>query len=83
MTGIDEEDDINSWQDSVLQQIANLLFQHRVHIQSAFRMFDVDNSGTVTAEEFKEGFRRIQQDGQYGNVVNALKGIVARNAFAL
>ena len=33
----------HTWQESVLQQVANVLFQHRIHLRSAFRMFDMDN----------------------------------------
>lgn len=32
-----------SWQASVLQQVANVLYQHRIHLRAAFRMFDIDN----------------------------------------
>ena len=32
-----------TWQQSVLQQISNVFYQHRIHIRSAFRMFDRDN----------------------------------------
>jgi len=49
----------SSWQQSVLQQVANVLFQHRIHLRSAFRMFDMDNSGTITAEEFQKSLATI------------------------
>ena len=46
---------------SVLQQVANVLYQHRIHLRSAFRMFDMDNSGTVTADEFQKSLATINQ----------------------
>ena len=54
-------DDSNTWQMSVLQQVANVLYQHRIHLRSAFRMFDMDNSGTVTADEFQKSLATINQ----------------------
>jgi protein phosphatase len=53
--------DGNTWQMSVLQQVANVLYQHRIHLRSAFRMFDMDNSGTVTADEFQKSLATINQ----------------------
>jgi Ca2+-binding EF-hand superfamily protein len=41
--------------------VANVLYQHRIHIRSAFRMFDIDNSGTITAEEFHRSLATINQ----------------------
>ena len=38
-----------------------MLYQHRIHIRSAFRMFDIDNSGTITAEEFHRSLATINQ----------------------
>lgn len=49
------------WQDSVVQQVANSLFQHRIQLMSAFRMFDVDNSGEISAEEFRVGLRAVNK----------------------
>eukprot|EP00936_MAST-01D_sp_MAST-1D-sp1_P002439 g2439.t1 len=51
----------NTWQESVLQQVANVLYQHRIHLRSAFRMFDMDNSGTITSEEFQKSLATINQ----------------------
>ena len=50
-----------TWQASVLQQVANVLYQHRIHLRAAFRMFDIDNSGTITAEEFHRSLATINQ----------------------
>eukprot|EP00946_MAST-07B_sp_MAST-7B-sp1_P001214 g1214.t1 len=50
-----------TWQDSVVQQVANSLFQHRVQMLSAFRMFDIDNSGEISAREFRVGLRAVNK----------------------
>ncbi|RHY92646.1 hypothetical protein DYB35_002342 [Aphanomyces astaci] len=44
-----------TWQQSVLQQVSNMFYQHRIHIRAAFRLFDVDNSGTISTDEFRAG----------------------------
>ncbi|RHY33822.1 hypothetical protein DYB32_001383 [Aphanomyces invadans] len=44
-----------TWQQSVLQQVSNMFYQHRIHIRAAFRLFDVDNSGTISIDEFRTG----------------------------
>lgn len=46
-----------TWQQSVLQQMANVFYQHRIHLRSAFRMFDKDHSGVITREEFRAGIQ--------------------------
>jgi len=46
-----------SWQQSVLQQVSNVLYQHRIHMRNAFRMFDQDNSGSISKEEFRAGMK--------------------------
>jgi protein phosphatase len=43
----------SSWQDSIIQMVANVLFQHRVQLLSAFRLFDLDNSGQINSDDFK------------------------------
>jgi Ca2+-binding EF-hand superfamily protein len=50
-----------TWQASVLQQVANVLYQHRIHLRAAFRMFDIDNSGTITSDEFHRSLATINQ----------------------
>ena len=50
-----------TWQDSVVQQVANSLFQHRIQMLSAFRMFDVDNNGEISAKEFRVGLRAVNK----------------------
>ncbi|OQR89845.1 serine/threonine-protein phosphatase [Achlya hypogyna] len=45
----------DTWQQSVLQQVANVLYQHRVHLRAAFRLFDADKSGAISRDEFRAG----------------------------
>ncbi len=59
MQGVDS--DRATWQDSVVQQVANSLFQHRTQLLSAFRMFDMDNNGTLSAEDFRVGLRAVNK----------------------
>ena len=42
-----------NWQDAVIQMVANILFQHRVQLRSAFRMFDMENTGEISGDEFR------------------------------
>jgi protein phosphatase len=49
----------SNWQMAVIQQVSNVLYQHRIQLRSAFRMFDTDNDGKVTAEEFQSGLKAI------------------------
>lgn len=44
-----------TWQQSVLQQMANVFYQHRIHLRSAFRTFDKDHSGVISKDEFRAG----------------------------
>uniref|UniRef100_K3WLK3 EF-hand domain-containing protein n=1 Tax=Globisporangium ultimum (strain ATCC 200006 / CBS 805.95 / DAOM BR144) TaxID=431595 RepID=K3WLK3_GLOUD len=44
-----------TWQNSVLQQVSNVFYQHRIHIRNAFRMFDQNNSGVISKDEFRTG----------------------------
>jgi len=44
-----------TWQNSVLQQVSNVFYQHRIHIRNAFRMFDRSNTGFITKDEFRTG----------------------------
>ncbi|OQS04980.1 serine/threonine-protein phosphatase [Thraustotheca clavata] len=44
-----------TWQQTILQQVSNVFYQHRIHIRSAFRLFDQDNSGSISREEFRAG----------------------------
>ncbi|KAF1331731.1 Serine/threonine-protein phosphatase, partial [Globisporangium splendens] len=44
-----------TWQNSVLQQVSNVFYQHRIHIRNAFRMFDQTNSGVISKDEFRTG----------------------------
>mmetsp|Transcript_35609 Transcript_35609/g.61601 ORF Transcript_35609/g.61601 Transcript_35609/m.61601 type:complete len:900 (+) Transcript_35609:141-2840(+) len=47
------------WQEGVIQQISNFMFQHRSQLASAFRAFDLDNSGSISAEEFVTGMSKM------------------------
>ncbi|KDO21509.1 hypothetical protein SPRG_12473 [Saprolegnia parasitica CBS 223.65] len=44
-----------TWQQSILQQVSNVLYQHRIHFRSAFRLFDQDKSGSISRDEFRAG----------------------------
>lgn len=49
-----EED--QAWKQGVIQHVANVLFQLRVHVRAAFRnFFDCDNFGRIPAHEFQQG----------------------------
>ena len=47
------------WQSAVIQLVSNVLYQHRIQLRSAFRMFDTNNDGKVTAAEFQGGLNAI------------------------
>ncbi|CAH0493428.1 unnamed protein product [Peronospora farinosa] len=46
-----------TWQNSVLQQVSNVFYQHRIHIRNAFRMFDASNSGVISRDNFRTGIQ--------------------------
>uniref|UniRef100_H3GLM9 Serine/threonine-protein phosphatase n=1 Tax=Phytophthora ramorum TaxID=164328 RepID=H3GLM9_PHYRM len=46
-----------TWQNSVLQQVSNVFYQHRIHIRNAFRMFDATNSGAISRDNFRTGIQ--------------------------
>jgi protein phosphatase len=46
-----------TWQNSVLQQVSNVFYQHRIHIRGAFRMFDATNSGVISRDNFRTGLQ--------------------------
>ena len=48
-----------NWQDSVIQMVANTLFQHRVQLRSALRIFDMQHTGKITGEEFRQALMII------------------------
>jgi protein phosphatase len=50
-----------TWKQGVVQQISNCLYQNRIHLRAAFRMFDVDGNGIITAEEFANGMNSINE----------------------
>jgi len=49
----------NNWQEGIIQQISNFMFQHRSQLASAFRAFDLDNSGSISSEEFVTGMTKM------------------------
>mmetsp|Transcript_57938 Transcript_57938/g.160067 ORF Transcript_57938/g.160067 Transcript_57938/m.160067 type:complete len:459 (+) Transcript_57938:1258-2634(+) len=67
------------WQDGIIHQIKNVIFQHRTELGAIFRDFDNDNSGSIDADEFLEGFRSINRvleqaltDEQIISIMNVL-----------
>lgn len=48
-----------TWKQGVVQQISNCLYQHRIHLRTAFRLFDRDGNGVITADEFSQGMNSI------------------------
>ncbi len=55
----DSNPNSSSWKQGVIQQVANVLYQNRIQIRHAFRMFDVTGIGKVTAEQFQAGMNII------------------------
>mmetsp|Transcript_10910 Transcript_10910/g.19271 ORF Transcript_10910/g.19271 Transcript_10910/m.19271 type:complete len:1080 (+) Transcript_10910:403-3642(+) len=49
------------WKQGIVQQISNCLYQHRIHLRAAFRMFDVDGNGLITSKEFSDGMNSINE----------------------
>jgi len=60
-TKVDSPSERASWQDSVLQQISNSLFQHRQQIFSALRMMDEPNTGEVSVVDFLHAMKPINK----------------------
>ncbi|KAH9120552.1 hypothetical protein AeMF1_007340 [Aphanomyces euteiches] len=52
---IDYKEFLAAFTQSVLQQVSNMFYQHRIHIRAVFRIFDSDNSGQISMEEFRAG----------------------------
>ena len=42
-----QQEKSGDWRDNVVQQVASVLFQHRIQMRSAFRMFDLNNDGHI------------------------------------
>jgi len=49
------------WADRIIQQMSNFLFQYRLELASMFRAFDVNNDGTISRQEFKDGFIKLNR----------------------
>lgn len=47
--------DPRSWQRGVIDRIVSTLFEYRLELASAFRMFDTNGDGIITREEFRHG----------------------------
>ena len=48
-----------SWQRGVIEQIVSKLFEYRVELAAAFRMFDLDGNGVISREEFRQGLQAL------------------------
>lgn len=48
-----------SWQRGVVEQIVSKLFEYRVELAAAFRMFDLDGNGVISREEFRQGLQAL------------------------
>jgi len=48
--------------DEALEEVIDAIFASRFNLRDAFRNFDVDNSGTVTAVEFRRGLHSLGLD---------------------
>eukprot|EP00624_Nannochloropsis_granulata_P003004 evm.model.NODE_25201_length_48748_cov_29.326208.17 len=49
------------WTDRIIQQMSNFLFQYRLELASLYRAIDVNNDGVVSAEEFRDGFVKLNR----------------------
>lgn len=48
-----------SWQQSVLERIIATLWEYRLELASAFRLFDTDGNGVISKEEFRQGLQAL------------------------
>ena len=61
VSGSGGEDESAGWADRIIQQMSNFLFQYRLELASMFRAFDVNNDGTISRQEFKDGFVKLNK----------------------
>lgn len=47
------------WQQHVIQQVHNFLYQNRHQLRRVFNMFDTRNTGSINASEFKMGLNSL------------------------
>ncbi len=47
------------WQESLIQNISNFLFQSRIHFGAIFRAFDKNNDGFISETEFKDALHMM------------------------
>jgi len=48
-----------TWQRSVIERVIATLFEYRLELVSAFKLFDVDGNGVITREEFRKGLQAL------------------------
>lgn len=48
------------WDSANLEDLLTTLYEYRVELAASFRLFDVDNSGKVSEEEFKRGLEALK-----------------------
>lgn len=47
------------WERGVIEQVVGTLFEYRVELASAFRMFDANGDGVISKEEFRVGLQAL------------------------
>ena len=47
------------WQQNVIDQVVNYLYEYRVELRAAFDMFDRNGDGKISAEEFRVGLKAL------------------------
>jgi Ca2+-binding EF-hand superfamily protein len=52
---------VPGWTDRIIQQMSNFLFQYRLELASLYRAIDNNNDGVISAEEFREGFVKLNR----------------------
>jgi protein phosphatase len=51
----------SAWKEGVVQQVSNTLYQNRIHLRAAFRLFDSANCGVISANAFQEGMLAVNK----------------------
>ena len=47
------------WQQAIIEQIVNTLYEYRIELAAAFEKFDLNHSGMVSREEFRIGLQAL------------------------
>lgn len=71
-----------TWQQSVLHQMSNVFYQHRIHLRTAFRMFDTDRTGDLNIDEFRSGisiFNSLLNSPLSGEQIEELLVVLDKN----